>query len=152
MSPFALAAWRLKSGWGFVFYENNLKLVVEPAWGKQKRGFNMDELGERDAFVVGGTRVEIEKGQRYRILWRGGAIYEGTYLGFVECNPLCRTVSMIDVIQITESSIIADDEHMFYAFDKAGIKGIEKVEHDTSAMLKIIEPKSPDDNYGVGMN
>ena len=112
----------------------------------------MDELGDRDAFVLSGTRVEIEKGQRYRILWRGGAIYEGTYLGFVECNPLCRTVSLVEVIQITESSIITDDEHMFYAFDKSGIKHIEKVAHDTSAMMKAIEPKSPDDNYGVGVN
>ena len=112
----------------------------------------MDELGGSDAFVLRGTRVEIEKGRRYGILWRGGAIYEGTYLGFVECSPLCRTVTLIDVVQITESGVIADDEHVFYAFDKGGIKGIEKVEHDTSAMLKIIEPRSPDDNYGVGIN
>jgi hypothetical protein len=112
----------------------------------------MEELGGSDAFVLRGTRVEIEQGQRYRILWRGGAIYEGTYPGFVESSPLSRTVTLIDVVQITESGVIADDEHVFYAFDKGGIKGIEKVEHDTSAMMKIIEPKRPDDNYGVGIN
>ena len=112
----------------------------------------MDELGDRDAFVLSGTRVEIEKGQRYRILWRGGVTYEGTYLGFVECNPLCRTVTLIDVVQITESGVIRDDEHVFYAFDKSGIKHIERVEHDIPASLKTIAPESPEDNYGGGMN
>jgi hypothetical protein len=58
----------------------------------------------------------------------------------------------MDVIQITETRIIVDDEHMFCAFDKAGIKRIEKVERDLSAKMKTIEPKSPDDNYGTGMN
>jgi hypothetical protein len=114
----------------------------------------MEESGDRDAFVISGTRFEIEKGNRYRILWKDGSIYEGTYMGFFECNPICRTVALVDVVQIRENNSISDDEHMFCAFDKAGIRNIEKIEHDISlaAIKKIVEPENPGGSHEAGRN
>ena len=114
----------------------------------------MDGLGEKDAFVISGTRYEIERGKRYRILWKDGAVYEGTYMGFIESTPLCRTVALVDVIQITENNFISDDDHMFCAFDKAGIRKIEETEHDISipAMMKIVGLEETDDPNEAGRN
>ncbi len=114
----------------------------------------MDEPGSKDAFVVSGKRFEIEKGNRYRILWKDDTTYEGTYMGFIEDNPLCRTVALVDVVHITEGNFISDDKHMFCAFDKAGIRNIEKVEHNISipAMMKIVEPEDPDGTHEAGRN
>jgi hypothetical protein len=112
----------------------------------------LDEFGERDAFVLSGKRVEIEKGNRYRILWKDGSIYEGTYPGFLERNPLCRTVIMLDVIHIKESQVILEDEPAFYSFDKSGIICIDKIEQDLSEEPNVNELEGPDENIEMSLN
>jgi|WetSurMetagenome_2_1015567.scaffolds.fasta_scaffold06572_2 hypothetical protein len=120
----------------------------------------MDELGERDAFlgesdafVLRGMRVDLQKGLRYRIFWKDDSIYEGTYRGYFEKSPWCHTVAIRNVIQITANrGIHSYDEDALIALEKQGIMRVEKVEHDLAAMLKIIEPDSPDYNFSERTN
>ena len=112
----------------------------------------MDGLGEKDAFVLRGKMFEIEKWKRYRISWKDGSVYEGTYLGFLENHPLCHTVTLVDVITITGNRAVSDEENIFFAFEKRGIMHIEEIEHDFAETLKVIGRKSPDDNYEAELN
>jgi hypothetical protein len=111
----------------------------------------MDDFGEKDAFILHGERFEIEKGQRYRVLWRDGSIYEGTYVGFSEEYPWCNAITMEDVTHITESQAITDPEIRFYSLEKRGIIRVELIEQELSE-LKDIGPKSAGDNFDAGMN
>jgi hypothetical protein len=112
----------------------------------------MDEICGNDAFVMQGETVEIERGQRYRILWKDNSIYEGVYLGYCDVHPWCHSICMRNVTQIIEGQGVFNYEDMFIALEKSGVRRIEKVEHDLTAMLKIIEPDSQDFNFSERQN
>jgi hypothetical protein len=112
----------------------------------------MDGLGEKDAFVLRGKTFEIEKGKRYRLSWKDGSVYEGTYLGFLEIHPLCRTVTLVEVTRVTGNRDALDEESIFLSFEKRGIMHIEEIENDFSAILEAIGPKIPDENYKAELN
>jgi hypothetical protein len=110
-------------------------------------------LGDTDAFIARGTRVDLQKGIRYRIFWKDDSIYEGTYRGYFEKSPWCHTVAIRNVIQITANrGIHSYDEDALIALEKQGIMRVEKVEHDLAAMLKIIEPDNPDYDFSGKAN
>jgi hypothetical protein len=112
----------------------------------------MDGFGEKDAFVLHGKMFEIEQGKRYRLSLRDGRVYEGTYLGFLENHPLCRTVTLVDVSKIIGNSTISDTEDIFFSFEKRALVNIIEIEHDCATVLKAIGPKCPDENYRAELN
>jgi hypothetical protein len=111
----------------------------------------MDETDERDAFVVGGNKYVLEKGQRYRIIMRDERVYEGIFDGFANGTPWSHTVTLRSVIQITANGVV-DCEHLFMSFEKARIGSVEKADCDLLAMIKKIEGDEAKYNFRERIN
>jgi len=112
----------------------------------------MDGFGKKDAFVVRGKTFQVEQGKRYRISWKDGCVYEGTYLGYLDIHPLCNTITLVDVAKITGHRAVKEAGKIFYSFEKRGIMNLEEIGHDLAALLRVIASKYPEENERAELN